>query len=227
MRGAASIRPEWRARSHRLVRGTAGCARAADDGGAGLPAVQRGRAAGAGTACLALQVAGAWRFRRRGGDAGRGLCHPPRATGGARPSRRGPRHAARPAGIAAARPDVGRCDSRGRRLPRGARTGRDVHRHDQRGLRDRKHGGRHLSARQRLLADPARVRRHGSRGGCPRCAAHDSLLAGRGAGTKRRAVASGERPPRGYRRTAGGGRRAAGRRDRARGTLASHRVAGR
>ena len=51
--------------------------------------------------------------------------------------------------------DLGRRDSRSGRLPRRARAGRHVHRHAQRGLRDREHGGRRLSARERVVARAA------------------------------------------------------------------------
>ena len=53
--------------------------------------------------------------------------------------------------------------SRGRRLPRRARSGRDVHRHAERGLRDREQRRRRLSARQRVVADPAGRRRRRAR----------------------------------------------------------------
>ena len=65
------------------------------------------------------------------------------------------RRAPRPARLAHAGAHLGRRDSRGRRLPRGARARGHVHRHAERGLRHREHGRRHLSARQRVVADPA------------------------------------------------------------------------
>ena len=62
---------------------------------------------------------------------------------------------ARPARRAAARADLGRRHPRDRRLPRRARSRRDVRRHAERGLRHREQRRRHLPARQRVLADPA------------------------------------------------------------------------
>ena len=77
-------------------------------------------------------------------------------------------------GRAARRAHVGRCDPRDRRLPRGRRARRHVHRHGQRGLGDRVDGGRHLPARHAFVADPpgrggrrARPRRRRPRR--PRC----------------------------------------------------------
>ena len=55
---------------------------------------------------------------------------------------------------------VGRRDPRGRRLPRRARSGRHVHRHAERGLRDREQRRRRLPARQRVVAGPAGRGRH-------------------------------------------------------------------
>ena len=60
--------------------------------------------------------------------------------------------AARPARRADARAHLGRRHSRSRRLPRRRRAGRHVHRDAERGLRHRKHGGRHLPAGQRVVA---------------------------------------------------------------------------
>ena len=58
----------------------------------------------------------------------------------AHPPRRSAWAASRPARRADARDHVGRRDSGGRRLPRDPRSGRHVHRHAERGLRDREHG---------------------------------------------------------------------------------------
>ena len=93
--------------------------------------------------------------------------------------------------------DIGRRHSGGCRLSRGARSRRDVHRHAERGLRHRD-------------ATPATSFSWATRpGGCSRSAgghgarrrrdgraADDSVLAGRGAGAQRRAVASRQRSAR-------------------------------
>ncbi len=97
-------------------------------------------------------------------------------------------------GRQAPRPDLGRRHPRDCRLSRGPGTRRYVHRHAQRGFRDRKHGRRHLPAGQRLVADPAsggRRRPGGRREG--RTAEHP-VLAGRSAGAQRRTVARRQRP---------------------------------
>ncbi len=80
--------------------------------------------------------------------------------------------------------------------PRHPRSRRHLHRHAERGLRDRVERRRRLSARQRLVADPAGDGGHGAGGGRERGAAEHPVLAGRGAGAKRRAVARGERSAR-------------------------------
>ncbi len=89
--------------------------------------------------------------------------------------------AAQPPARAAPGDHIGRRHSRSRRLPRRPRTRRHVHRHAQRGLRDREHGRRHLPARQPVVARAA-----GRRGRRPRRrrqgrAAEHSVLARRGA----------------------------------------------
>ena len=69
---------------------------------------------------------------------------------------------------------LGRRDPRGVRLPRAARARGNLHRHAERGLRDRVAGRRRVPARQRLLAHPAECRtawcasrtRRGSRRRC-------------------------------------------------------------
>ena len=75
-------------------------------------------------------------------------------------------------------------------------------RHGQRGLRDREPRRRHLPARQHVVSDPARRGGPRARRGCARPAADDSVLARRGAGAHRRAVARGVAAARGGRRAA-------------------------
>ena len=72
------------------------------------------------------------------------------------------RRVARPARRPHDRADLGRHDSRYRRLSGVCSSRRTRHRHGQRGFRRREHGGRHLPARQRLLSHPARRARHGA-----------------------------------------------------------------
>ena len=76
---------------------------------------------------------------------------------------------------------------------------RHVHRHAQRGLRDREQRRRRLSARQRVVAGAAGRHRRRARRRRERRAADDSVLARRGAGAQRRAVARGQRSARGHR----------------------------
>ena len=101
--------------------------------------------------------------------------------------------------------DLRRGDSRDCRLPCGPRAGRDLHRHDQRGLRHRMDGGRRFSAWQRVVACLAGRGGHRPRSGCQRGASEYSLLAGRGAGAERRAVERGQPAPRGCRSAAWNG----------------------
>jgi ATP-dependent Lhr-like helicase len=104
---------------------------------------------------VAVPRAAARRLRRRGGHGRRGFS-----------TRKGRRaallhrdevHGTVRGGAARAcwRRSSGRRHPRGGRLPRRPRSGRDVHRHAQRGLRDREQRRRHLPAGQRLVADPA------------------------------------------------------------------------
>ena len=106
---------------------------------------------------------------------------------------------------AARRAHLGRRDPRQRQLRRRARAGRDHDRHARRGLRHRVDGGRHLPARQHLLAHPPRRDRarcgSRTRGGAPPTipfwlgegpGAHARAL-GRGGRAARRSVA--DAPP--------------------------------
>ena len=70
---------------------------------------------------------------------------------------------ARPARRAAAGADLRRRDSRGCRLPRRPRSRRHVHRHAERGLRDREQRRRRVPARQRVVAGAAGRRRRRAR----------------------------------------------------------------
>ena len=94
-------------------------------------------------------------------------------------------------GARLATPHLGRSDPRDRRLPRVDGAGRRLHRHRQRGLRDRVLPGRRLPARHPPVADrPGDQRRHaGPRR--HRQAPDDPVLGGRGAGPHRRAVGGG------------------------------------
>ena len=86
---------------------------------------------------------------------------------------------------------VGRRDPGQRGLPGGAGAGGHVHRDGERGLRGREHGGRHLPARQHVLADPAGAARRGAGGRRPRPAALDSILVRRGTGAQRGTLGGG------------------------------------
>ncbi len=108
-------------------------------------------------------------------------------------------------------PHLGRSDPRGGRLPGGSRTRRHLHRDAERGLRDRKHGRRRLSARKRLLASAAGWPGNGARRRRERGAAEPAVLAGGGAGTDHRTVAGRQRSSRRRQRLARSVRR---RRDR-------------
>ena len=79
-----------------------------------------------------------------------------------------------------------RRDSGGVRLPGAARARRPLHRHAERGLRDRIAAGRRVPARQHLVAHPAHRQRRGARRRRARPAAFDAVLARRGAGAQRR-----------------------------------------
>ena len=105
-------------------------------------------------------------LRRRGRDARRG--RPDRA----RPARARWLHRDRVNGVlrgrarrAHRRAHLRRRHPRDGRLPRRRRSRRHRRRHGQRGLGHREHGGRHLPARQHLVADPARRGRRRARGG--------------------------------------------------------------
>ena len=133
--------------------------------------------------------------------AGRRLQHAARPARRAAPPRRGQRRAARPARRAAHR-----ASPPAARSPTSPTTRCVLEPEDQlvgtrqRGLRGREHGRRHLPARQRLLAHPARRARRGARRGRPRRAADHPVLARRGARPHRRAVAVGVAPARRDRR---------------------------
>ena len=86
--------------------------------------------------------------------------------------------------------DLRRHDPRHRRLSGAARAGEPDHRHGQRGFRRREHGGRHFSARQRVLPHPAGRARDGAGRGRQGPAAQHSVLARRSAGPHRRAFRS-------------------------------------
>ena len=77
------------------------------------------------------------------------------------------------------------------RLPRHRGAGRRDGGDGERGLRHREHGGRHLPARQHAVEDTPHRAGNGARGGGAGAAAHDPVLAGRGAGAHGRAVAGG------------------------------------
>ncbi len=153
-------------------------------------------------------------LRQRAAHDGRRLCHPPRPPRRPGAPRRGQRDGPGTPWREAPRPDVRRRHPGGRRLSRRPRSGRHVHRHAQRGFRDREHRRRRLSARQRVVAHPAGRRRQRPGRRREGSASDDPVLAGRGAGTQRRALARGERP-------SGRGRSTAG---RSRGPRAHHRV---
>ena len=95
------------------------------------------------------------------------------------------------------------------RLPRAARARRHVHRHAERGLRDRIAAGRRLPARQHLVAHPAHRQRRGARRRRAGPAAVDAVLARRSAGAQRRSERGGVAAARGGRCAAAGPGRAA------------------
>ena len=139
--------------------------------------------------------------RRRGAAGARRTCTSTACTARLRP-RRGARLAAITGGGAI--PDTADYD-----VIEDATNAR--RRQGQRGLRHREHGGRHLPARQPLLAHPPRRGRPRARRRRRRRAADDAVLARRSAGAHGRAVGSGRRSaPRGRR-----ARRRSGRRRRA------------
>ena len=139
----------------------------------------------------ALRRARARGFRRGGRDALRGhpdRARPPRRLSAPRPRER---RAARPARRAARRAHLGRRHPRDRRLPRARRSRRHLRRHRQRRLGDREHGGRHLPARHHLVAHPPRRGGRGARERRAGAAAHDPVLARRGARAHRGALRRG------------------------------------
>ncbi len=124
------------------------------------------------------------------------------------------RHAARPARRQADRRDLGRHDSRQRRLRGAAGTAGLADRHGQRGLRGRKSGRRRVPARQYVVPDSADRRRARARRGRARPAAEHPVLARRSAGPQRRTVVRRRAAARADRRVARRtDRRAARRRD--------------
>ena len=100
------------------------------------------------------------------------------------------RHAAWPARRQAGGGDLRRRDPRQRRLRGDARTAGREYRHRQRGLRGRESGRRRVSTGQCVVPDSAGRKRARARGGRARPAAEHPVLARRGAGAQRRAVAS-------------------------------------
>ena len=157
---AALLRAIRRGELDRIVvaRRAARRAGAADRRRDGLPRLRRGRSVRAGHARLAVPRPGARRVRRgpamtsdgfatRRGRRG-ALVHRDEVNATLR-GRRGARLLARPPA------------ARSPRLPTTAspRAGRHVHRHAERGLRDREHRRRYLPARQRVVARPAGRRR--------------------------------------------------------------------
>ena len=196
MRGAAAFGPGRPARRDRLARRAAGRAGAADRGRDRVPRLCGRRPLRAGDACLALSRARARRVRPRAPDDGGRFRHAARPPRGPGAPRRGQRHGSWPAWREAPRPDVRGRHPRGRRLSRRPRSGRHVHRHAQRGLRDREQRRRHLSARQRVVAHPAGRGRQRQGRRCEGRASDHPVLAGRGAGPQRRAVACGQRSAR-------------------------------
>ena len=203
VRGVARCRRPRRARPPDDPRAAARRARAADHGRSGRARMARGRAVCARAPRLALSRPCPRRFRRRGWHAGARLQHTARPARRVDPPRRGQPRAARPARRAAVRAHQRRHDPGQRRLPGGPRARRPVRRHRQRGLRGREPARRRLPARQQLVSDHARGARHGPGRGRARHAADHPVLAGRGAGPQRRAVARGIAPARGDRRTPG------------------------
>ncbi len=132
-------------------------------------------------------------FRRRDRHARRRLHDPARPAGRPDSPRRGARPCARQAVGAPHRADLGRRDSRSRRLPRRARSRRVVSRHAQRRLRHREQCRRHFPVGQQLLAHPASGGRRGARRRCARRAAVDSVLARRSARPQSRVVRARQR----------------------------------
>ena len=160
VRGPGACDPAWRARSHRFTRRAARRARAATGRGSGVRGIHGRRALRSDAPRLAVSRARQVRLRRRRDDGRGGHCQPARTSQRDGSSRRSARHGARPERLADAGDRVGRRDPGGRRLSRRARSRGDLHRHAERGLRDREQYRRHLSARQRLVAGAAGRDRH-------------------------------------------------------------------
>ena len=161
------------------------------DGGPGRRRRGRGRAVRAVHAGLAVPAAhprGVRRDRRAGLGRHRDRARPAHGLSTSRP---GQRAAACPPGCPAGHPHLGRRDSRDRRLPRADGAGRRVHRHRQRGLRDRVLPGRRVPARHPSVADRAGDQRRHARARRHRQAPDDPVLGRRGAGPHRRAVRGG------------------------------------
>ncbi len=158
--------------------------------------LERGRAVRSGATGLAVPRSRARDLRPGDRHAARRVRRPHRAARRLSP----PRSRQRPAARAARRATRGhhqrRRHPRHRGLRRRARARRDPRRQRQRGLRDREHGRQHLPARQHLVAHPQDRAGKGSRRGRARRAADHPVLAGRGAGANRGALARGVGPAR-------------------------------
>ena len=146
---------------------------------------------------LGLPRSAARGIRRVRRHARRGLQHAARAPRRADPSRLGARHAAAAPRGPPDRDHLRRRHPGQRRLPGDARAGVAARRHRERGLCGRESAGRCVPTGQYLVPDLAGRARYGAGRGCARRAAVDSVLAGRGPGTERRAVRGRLAPARG------------------------------
>ena len=147
------------------------------------------------------------RLRPGAAHAGGRRQHPARPPERLSAPRRGQSPAASAPRRAPDRDHLRRRHSRQRRLPGGARAGRDLHRYAERGLCGRESGRRCVPARQLLLSHPAGRGRAGARRGRQGTAADHAVLARRGAGAQRRTVGRGVDAARAGRRGAAGDRR--------------------
>ena len=188
---AAGCGPPRRARCAACPARATGRAGAAAGGRGFLPRMARGRPLRAGAAGIAVRCARAHRVHPGRAHAGGRLHHPARPAQCVAAPRCRQRRAARQPRSSPDRDHLGRRHPGHGRLRSGARTAGDPRRHHQRGLRGREPGRRHLPARQPVLPHPARGERAGAGGGRAGRAADHPVLAGRGAGPQRRAVACG------------------------------------
>ena len=135
---------------------------------------------------LSVSQAGKTAVHGSGRDAGARLRDPARPATAPDPLRQPQPQDPRPQRLAHGCDHERRRDSRGVRLPRAARARRPLHRHAERGLRDRVAARRRVPARQYLVAHPADRQRRRARRRRPGPAAVDAVLARRGAGAQRR-----------------------------------------